>query len=186
MSSKSHIILASGVNRAIEFAILYSLATAMPSSILLGCRETAKGEAAISDLRAQGIASTIIPIHLDVTSDDTVKAAIEAVVKKYGKLDVLIENAGSAVIPPGASDDPQGHRAAFQSVYDVKVTSVALCMALFLPLLRKSGDGRVINGSSGRASLQILTSGAMPPPVSIPYSISKVALNAADGGDEQV
>lgn len=112
MSSKSHIILASGVNRAIEFAILYSLATAMPSSILLGCRETAKGEAAISDLRAQGIASTIIPIHLDVTSDDTVKAAIEAVVKKYGKLDVLIENAGSAVIPPGASDDPQGHRAA--------------------------------------------------------------------------
>ena len=98
--------------------------------------------------------------------------------ERYGKLDVLINNAGYAAIPPDPETDAQGYRAAFQSVYDVNVTSVALCVALFLPLLRKSEDGRIVNVSSGRASMQILASGEMPPTVSIPYSISKVALNA--------
>jgi NAD(P)-dependent dehydrogenase (short-subunit alcohol dehydrogenase family) len=179
MSSRHHVILITGANRGIGFAVVHSLAMALPSStLLLGCRDTASGEAAISELRSKGISSTIVSVQLDVTNDDSVKATVGAVAERYGRLDVLINNAGYAAIPPDPGTDAHGYRAAFQSVYDVNVTGVALCMALFLPLLRKSEDARVVNVSSGRASMQILALGEMPPTVSIPYSISKVALNA--------
>jgi NAD(P)-dependent dehydrogenase (short-subunit alcohol dehydrogenase family) len=151
----------------------------LPSStLILGCRDTAKGEAAISDLRSKGVKATTIPLQLDVSSNDSLKTAVEHVQKKLGKLDVLINNAGYATIPPNPSKDADGYRAAFQAIYDVNVTSVALCTALFLPLLRKSPNARVINVSSGRASMQTLASGTMSTTVSMPYSVSKVALNA--------
>ena len=179
MSSKEHIIFITGANRGIGLAILHSLAVALPSStFLLGCRDTTTGEAAISDLCSQDITSTIIPIQLDVTNDDSVQAAVALVREKYGKLDVLINNAGYATIPPDPERDAEGYRKAFQTVYNVNVTSVALCMALFLPLLRKSSDGRIINISSGRGSIGINAAGLLPPTTSVPYSISKTALNA--------
>lgn len=179
MSSQPQIILVTGANRGIGLAVIHSLAIALPSStLLLGCRELAKGEATTSNLRAQGITSTIHHVKLDVTNDDSVKSAVDFATREFGSLDVPINNAGCAFIPPDPDTDPQGYRTAFQSVYDVNVTSVAFCTALFLPLLRKSPDGRVINVSSGRASMQILTSGEMPPTVSFSCSISKVALNA--------
>jgi len=179
MPPSHQVILVTGANRGIGFCILHSLAVALPSAILLlGCRDPAKGEGAASDLRSKSITSTVIPVQLDVASNTSVKAAVKRVSEKYGKLDLLVNNAGYATVPPSAEEDAEAYRSAFEGVYDVNVTSVALCMALFLPLLRKSGDGRIINISSGRASMQILASGTMPPTVSIPYSISKVALNA--------
>ena len=89
---------------------------------------------------------------------------------------MLVNNAGAAVIP--SAPDFSDYRSAFSAVYDTNVTSVAITMQLFLPLLRKSPSGIVINVSSGRGSLGISSSGKMPPTVSIPYSISKTALNA--------
>jgi NAD(P)-dependent dehydrogenase (short-subunit alcohol dehydrogenase family) len=179
MASQNHVILITGANRGIGLAILHSLAIALPSStLLLGCRDTAKGEAAISDLQPKGVNVTIIPLQLDVTSNNSIKAAVERVQQKHGKLDVLINNAGYATIPPDPSKDADGYRSAFQTVYDVNVVGVALCTTLFLPLLRKSPNARVINISSGRASMQTLASGTMPATVSMPYSVSKVALNA--------
>jgi NAD(P)-dependent dehydrogenase (short-subunit alcohol dehydrogenase family) len=154
MSSNPHTILVTGAHREIGLAILHSLALALPfSTLLLGCRSIPYGEAAISDLRAQGVTSIITPVRLDVTDDDSVRSAVAFVANHYGRLDVLVNNAGCAVIPPDPEIDSQGYRAAFQSVYNVSATSVALCTALFLPLLRKSSDGRVINVSSGRASM---------------------------------
>ncbi len=171
--------MVTGANRGIRLAILHSLAIATPSSTyFLGCRDTTTGEAAISDLRSQDITSTIIPIQLDVTNDDSVQAGVALVREKYGKLDVHINNAGYATISPDPEKDAEGYRNAFQTVYNVNVTSVALCMALFLPLLRKSSDGRIINVSSGRGSIGINAAGLLPPTTSVPYSISKTALNA--------
>ena len=179
MSSNEHVILITGANRGMGFAILESLAIAVPSStFLLGCRDTGKGELAISNLRSKGITSNIIPVQIDVAGNESVHAAVALVREMYGKLDVLINNAGYGAIPPDPEKDAEGYREAFQVVYDVNVTSVALCMALFLPILRKSSDGRIINVSSGRGSIGISASGKMPPTVSIPYSISKTALNA--------
>jgi NAD(P)-dependent dehydrogenase (short-subunit alcohol dehydrogenase family) len=170
-------VLITGANRGIGFAILQALALRSPSDhYLLGCRDLLKGEAAIQELRKLGITSPIEPIQIDVTSDDSLRAAVQTVDSKFGCLDVLVNNAGAAVIP--SAPDFSDYRSAFSAVYDTNVTSVAITTQLFLPLLRKSPSGIVINVSSGRGSLGISSSGKMPPTASIPYSISKTALNA--------
>lgn len=65
----------------------------------------------------------------------------------------------------------------YNRILDTNVTSVALVSTLFLPLLREATTPRIINVSSGRGSLALVTSGANPPTDKIPYSVSKAALN---------
>ena len=65
----------------------------------------------------------------------------------------------------------------FNSVLNTNVTSVGLLTSLLTPLLLESETAKVISISSGRASVERLTSGNLPPTVSVPYSVSKVALN---------
>lgn len=175
--SSQRVVLITGANRGIGFAILQVLALRSPSDhYLLGCRDLSKGQAASQELRKLGVTALIGPIQMDVTSDESLRAAVQIVESKFGRLDVLINNAGAAVVP--SAPDFSDYRSAFSTVYDTNVTSVALTMQLFLPLLRKSPSGIVINVSSARGSLGISSSGRMPPTVSIPYSVSKTALNA--------
>lgn len=68
-------------------------------------------------------------------------------------------------------------RTAYNRTFDVNVSSVAMSMDVFLPLLRKSVRGQVINVSSARASLELSSSGQLPPTVAIAYCASKTALN---------
>lgn len=90
--------------------------------------------------------------------------------------EVLVNNAAiAAVAAPDASLSDL--RAAYSGVLDTNVTSVAAVTAAFLPLLRRSPDPRVVNVSSGRASMHALTTGTMPATVSVPYSVSKLAVN---------
>lgn len=136
---------------------------------------------------------TFVPVVLDVTSDHSMHALISIIKERYGKLDgmcmimmavllyskltaitVLINNAGIAAVP---KLDLSDYRQAFNSVFDTNVTSVGLLTSLLTPLLLESDTARVINISSGRASIERLTTGNLPPTVSIPYSVFKVALN---------
>jgi NAD(P)-dependent dehydrogenase (short-subunit alcohol dehydrogenase family) len=89
---------------------------------------------------------------------------------------VLINNAGVASIPEKA--DFSDFRSSFAQTFDVNITSVALLTTCFLPLIRLSTAGKVINVSSGRASLHNSSTGNMPPTVAVAYSISKAALNS--------
>lgn len=129
-----------------------------------------------AELCKLGVKSPIDTLQIEVTSDDSLRAAVQTFQSKFGCLDVLINNAGAGVIP--SAPDFSDYRSAFSTVYDTNVTSVAVTMQLFLPLLRNSLLGIVINVSSGRGSLAISSLGKMPPTVSIPYSVSKTALNA--------
>lgn len=93
---------------------------------------------------------------------------------KLIKVSVLINNAGIAAVP---SSDLSDYRQVYNAILDTNVTSVGLMTTLLLPLLLKSPNPKVINVSSGRASFTKLTSGELPATVSVPYSVSKVALN---------
>lgn len=143
---------------------------------LLGCSDLSKGDAATQVLRKIDILSRIDPIQIDVTSDNSLRAAVKTVEPQFARLDVLINKAGVGTIP--LAPDLSDYRSAFNTVHDTNVTSVAVTTQLFLPLLRRSPAGMVINISSGRGSLGISSSGKMPPTLSIPYSISKTTLNA--------
>src|SRR5271156_6713397 len=76
--SPNRTVLITGANRGIGFAILQALALRSPSDhYLLGCRDLSKGEAAIQELCKLGITSPIEPIQIDVTSDDSLRAAVQ-------------------------------------------------------------------------------------------------------------
>ncbi|KAL6240314.1 hypothetical protein RBB50_012781 [Rhinocladiella similis] len=176
-NSTSLVILCTGANRGIGFAIVQALAShpsTASASFLLGCRSADKGKDAIDELRSKGITASIEPLVLDVTSDESIRGALGLVQRLYGRLDVLINNAGYAAIP--SSSEYSDWRDIYVKVHETNVTSVALMMQNFLPLLRKS-TGTIINISSARGSIGLASSGALPPTVSVPYSVSKAALN---------
>lgn len=216
-------IQVTGANRGIGLAILQNLATdsratkiERPTTYLLGTRSLQAGHEAISNLTAnhpeitKNTQVTIVPIELDLSSDTSLISAVTKISDEYGHLDVLIHNAGVAVIPPpfpstGPSTDPAAEdeatkacgaiREAFATTYDTNVTAIFILTNLLLPLLRRSTHsstalliegtkhkrrgGLVITVSSHRASLSLLTSPeALPPTRSVPYSVSKTAVNA--------
>lgn len=152
--SSSRVVLVTGANRGIGFAIMEALALRSPSNqYLLGCRDISKGEVAIQELRKLSIKSPIDAIQIDVTSDESLRAAVRTVESRFGHLDVLVNNAGAAIIP--SAPDFSDYRSAFSSVFNTNVTSVAITMQLFLPLLRRSPSSVIVNVSSGRGSLEM-------------------------------
>jgi NAD(P)-dependent dehydrogenase (short-subunit alcohol dehydrogenase family) len=87
-----------------------------------------------------------------------------------------VNNAGIAVIPK--SSELADLRHSFNTTFNANITSVAAVTSVFLPLLRRSSDPRVIHVSSGRGSLQRTVGPDFPPTIIVAYSISKTALNA--------
>ena len=179
ISDQHRVVLITGANRGIVFAIMVALAAdseVARSTCLLGCCVVNKGEEAVEQLRNRGIILDVVPVSIDISSDPSIQQAVHAVEVQHGHLDILGNDAGYAAIP--STNDYSGWRETFAKVLDTNVTSVALTTRYFLPLLRKSSNGgRVIKVSSGRGSISLSASGQLPPTVSIPYSISKAALN---------
>ena len=84
----SQVILCTGANRGLGFAILHVTALREPSAVyILACRELASGHEALRGLRQLGVKSEVEVIQLDVTDNEHISAAVEFVRAKYGKLD---------------------------------------------------------------------------------------------------
>ncbi|KAE9371474.1 NAD(P)-binding protein [Stipitochalara longipes BDJ] len=174
---KSQLILVTGANRGIGFSIVQATALRNPSSTyILACRSSPSGEAAVIELKKLGVTAPLDVVELDVTKDSSIMSAKEYIEKKYGRLDVLVNNAGIAIRPK--SQDLSDLRESFNSTFDANITSVAAVTSTFLPLLHLSLDPKVVNISSGRASLSRSAVGNMPPTAVVAYSISKAALNS--------
>ncbi|KAK4506716.1 hypothetical protein PRZ48_000449 [Zasmidium cellare] len=171
----SKVILTTGANRGIGFSIVQALAQRSSDlTLLVASRSKDNASEAVSQLQGLGLKADFQPIELDVTSDDSIKSAIKEVKAKYGKLDVLINNAG---IAGKIAEDNSDFRDTYQKIMNTNVTSVALVSTLFLPLLREAKDPRVVNVSSARGSLTLVTTGKNPPTAFTAYSVSKAALN---------
>jgi len=94
----------------------------------------ARAEDVLSAIRATGGEGTFI--HTDATDEAAVKAAVEATVREYGKLDILVNSAGG----PSSPDDAGWH---FQIDMYLKAPYYA-CRAA-LPVMEKNGGGSIIN-----------------------------------------
>lgn len=86
----------------------------------------------------------VLPLALDVTSPEAARAAVDAAVARFGRVDVLVNNAGYANVSPIETADDDDFRAQFETnfwgVYNV--TKAAL------PTLRRQGSGTVVQFSS--------------------------------------
>jgi NAD(P)-dependent dehydrogenase (short-subunit alcohol dehydrogenase family) len=169
------IALVTGANKGIGYETARQLGVA-GATVLLGARDPERGQAAAAALRADGI--TAEWVRLDVTDQAAIEAAAKWIEEEYGRLDVLVNNAGIVV-----EWDEQPDRlpmAKLRATYEVNVFGVVAVTNAMLPLLRRSAAGRIVNVSSELGSLA-RTSDPDSPYSEIrllAYNSSKTALNA--------
>ncbi|KAB8286837.1 SDR family oxidoreductase [Bifidobacterium ramosum] len=116
-------------------------------------------------------------VRLDTTDEASVAAAAAEVDRRFGRLDALINNAAS--MRAGASVERQDI-AEMRAVLDTNVIGTWIVTQQFIPLLRKSEHGRIVNVSSGAGSYGDPQYGFLHGSMGIPasgYGISKLALN---------
>jgi NADP-dependent 3-hydroxy acid dehydrogenase YdfG len=107
-----------------------------------------------------------LKIPLDVTQSGSIDQAVATVIKQYGQIDVLVNNAGYAI--RGVIEEAPIQKV--QQMYDVNVFGVLRVIQAVAPHMRKKGAGRIINISSIAGKLSTPTNGT--------YSSTKFALEA--------
>ena len=108
----------------------------------MGARDEARGQAAIAKLKAEGGDARFV--KLDVTDHETVRRAAEWIEKEFGRLDILINNAG---IAEWGSTPSNVDLAKVREVYETNFFGPVALIQGMLGLLRKSKHGRVVNVS---------------------------------------
>lgn len=104
----------------------------------------AAGRNAAAIVERLGESPALLPVALDVTSEAQAKAAVEAAVEKFGRIDVLINNAGFGLL---AAVEESGD-ADVRRMYDTNVFGLLNVTRAVLPVMRKQRSGHVINMSS--------------------------------------
>ena len=143
--------------------------------MVLGARSAAAAEDAARKLVAEGIDA--YAIQLDVTKEQDRKAAAKFLSEKFGKLDILINNAGVGVFDNKTSDVSEEQ---LQTTFNTNVFSVVALTREPLPLLKKSAAARIVNLSSilGSLTLHADPTSEIATSKSFAYDASKTALNA--------
>jgi NAD(P)-dependent dehydrogenase (short-subunit alcohol dehydrogenase family) len=152
--------------------------------VVLGSRDSKKGEAAAAKLQDEGITAESLGFDVNKLRDH--QKAYDYFAKKYGRLDILVNNAGvlkeSQISPTGSTPNPVSAvspeilRETFETNF---FAPVALTQKLFA-LIRKAPAGRIVNVSSILSSLTLHSDPKSPiyPFKTFAYDASKVALNA--------
>jgi NAD(P)-dependent dehydrogenase (short-subunit alcohol dehydrogenase family) len=177
MPHDTPVALVTGANKGIGHAIARRLA-GLGMTVLVAARDPRRGEDAAAVLRAAG--GDAHPITLDVTGPATIKAAAAQVASRFGRLDVLVNNAGIPGTPggqtPGAADLD-----VVRAVFETNFFGVIMVTDALLPLLRRSAAARIVNVSSGVGSLRHMTDPThymSKLPAAAAYPTSKTALNS--------
>ena len=103
-------------------------------------------------------------LRCDVTDDESVKLVIKEVVALAGRIDVLVNNAGRSLI--GAAEESSLAQA--QGLFDINVFGIIRMTNDVLPIMRKQGNGRIVNISS--------VAGFLPGPYTALYNATKHAV----------
>ena len=132
------------------------------AKIVIGDVLDAEGTSVASEIAESG--GDALFVHLDVTDEEDWRSAIGAAVSNFGKLDVLVNNAG--IWRRGRVEDTTVED--WDAIMDVNAKGVFLGSKLAIPEMRKAGGGSIINISS--------TAGLVGGPRSSAYTASKGAV----------
>ncbi|MEV0198185.1 SDR family oxidoreductase [Nonomuraea sp. NPDC050691] len=163
--------LITGANKGIGFEIARQLAERGVTAVV-GARDEERGRAAAERLGQPYVL-------LDVTDEESVQAAAKWIEREYGRLDVLVNNAGTVGGWPPEPRPSATPAAALREVYETNVFGVVTVTNAMLPLLRRSEAGRIVNMSSELGSVSLALDPGTPFWESnlLAYNSSKSALN---------
>ena len=168
------VALVSGANRGLGFAISQGLAE-HEITVIVGARNSRKGAQACSRLKRKGL-----DVHvelLDVASKKSIESAVEHIEARFGRLDILINNAGVMI-----DSEESVLNVSWQTIHKTLQTNVMgplrLCKSC-IPLMKAGGYGRIVNLASSLGSLNEMADPDSPAAlVHTPaYRLSKTALN---------
>ncbi len=147
-------------------------------TVLLGSRDALKGEVGARQLRDDGVDARVV--KLDVNKQADIEAAVAMIESEYGKLDVLVNNAG-VMIEKGWTKNTTSETTMenLRATFETNLFAVFAVTKAMLPLLKKSDAGRVVNVSSilGSVSMQATKGSPTYNTKLFAYNASKAALN---------
>jgi NAD(P)-dependent dehydrogenase (short-subunit alcohol dehydrogenase family) len=178
MTIPQKVAFITGANRGIGLETARELAKA-GIAVVLGVRQLKNGEAAVQELRLEGLVAEAI--RFDAADPKTFKDAYDFFEKKYGRLDILANNAGVSLeklsgLNTASSVSPKMLR----DTFDTNLFAVVELTQKLLPLIKKAPAGRIVNVSSQLGSLTLHADPASPIAnvKRFAYDASKTALNA--------
>jgi NAD(P)-dependent dehydrogenase (short-subunit alcohol dehydrogenase family) len=181
--SENRIALVTGANQGVGFQVAKEL-VANGVTVYLGSRDIERGQVAAAEI---GAGAT--PIQIDVTDLDSIAAAATRIHRDFGRLDLLVNNAGISKTGDRTFGSPESVAATrastasideVRAVWDVNVFGTLAVYQAMLPLLRESSDARIVNVSSGVGSLSTNADPNYPyhAMYGVIYPASKAAENA--------
>jgi len=157
------VALVTGSASGIGAAVARSLAGLGASVVVNSVRSTDAGRSLAATL---GRGATYV--QADVGQPEEAERLVETAVADHGRLDVVINNAGTTVKIPH-HDLEAATPAVWRQILDVNVIGAFQVCAAAVPHIRAAGGGSIVNVSS--------VAGVRPTGSSIPYAVSKAALN---------
>ena len=162
LQGKVAIVTGGGTGMGKEISKL--LAAAGAHVVLNYSRSEADAVATAKELETNDV--NALPIKADVSNAAEVAAMIDETEKKLGRLDVLVNNAGTTAFVPmrdleGMTEDD------WDRIFDVNVKGIWLASKLAAPAMRRAGHGAIVNITS--------VAGLRPVGSSMAYSVSKAA-----------
>jgi len=177
MANEKKVALITGANKGLGFEMAKQLGEA-GVTVVLGARDPQKGEAAAAKLRAAGADAHFV--KLDVTNASDHKGVADFLRQKFGRLDILINNAGVSAENFGAIKTSQVSSEILHSVFETNFFAAVGLTQTLLPLILKSPAGRIVNMSSilGSQTLHATPGSPIYDAKSLGYDASKAALNS--------
>jgi NAD(P)-dependent dehydrogenase (short-subunit alcohol dehydrogenase family) len=164
---RKRVALVTGANRGLGLETTRQL-LARGLNVVLAGRDVRALERALGSLSAADERATTV--QMDVTDPSSIRSAQRAVAKRFGGVDVLVNNA--AVLLFDGEDVLSIPADAYRRTFETNVFGAIEAARVFLPGMVAAGYGRVVNVSSGAGQLARMSDYAPA------YSMSKTALNA--------
>ncbi len=177
MANAKKVALVTGANKGLGYEMARQLAQT-GITVVLAARDQAKGESAAEKLKAEGL--DVRFLKLDVTNKKDYADAAAYLEKNFGKLDILINNAGISADGLAGTNVSATTEQSLRTTFETNFFApIALTQAL-LPLLKKSDAARIVNMSSilGSQALHADPNSPIYDFKALSYDASKAALNS--------
>jgi ketoreductase RED2 len=162
MDLDGKVAIVTGSSRGIGEAVVRALARSGAAVVVNSATSAAAGEAVAASL------PDAMYVRADIADDSACRSLVAATVRRFGRLDVLVNNAGTTKVIAHADLDAATDEV-WRDIFEVNVLGTWHMIRAAVPSLRSSGAGSIVNITS--------LAGERPVGSSIPYAVSKAGLN---------